>query len=46
MDSLEAEIAVTALRATGEFKILRKLNLEKESSGTDLVDLQMGKEVL
>jgi len=30
MNSLEAEIAVTALHATGEFKVLRKLNLEKE----------------
>ena len=34
MNSLEAEIAVTALRATGEFSILRKLNLERESSFT------------
>jgi DNA polymerase-3 subunit epsilon len=30
LNSLEAEIAVTALHATGEFKVLRKLNLEKE----------------
>ncbi|MBV5339763.1 MAG: DNA polymerase III subunit epsilon [Deltaproteobacteria bacterium] len=34
MNSLEAEIAVTTLRATGEFSILRKLNLERESSFT------------
>ncbi|MDD2271775.1 MAG: 3'-5' exonuclease [Desulfuromonadaceae bacterium] len=31
MNALEAEIAITALRATGEFSVLRKLNLEKES---------------
>lgn len=31
MNPLEAEIAVTALHATGEFMVLRKLNLEKES---------------
>ena len=30
MNSLEAEIAVTALHTTGEFKVLRKLNLEKD----------------
>lgn len=34
MNSLEAEIAITALHATGEFKILRKLNLEKETNFT------------
>jgi len=34
MNSLEAEIAVTALHATGEFSILRKLNLERESGFT------------
>lgn len=34
MNSLEAEIAITALHATGEFSVLRKLNLEKESSFT------------
>jgi DNA polymerase III subunit epsilon len=34
MDSLEAEIAVTALHATGEFSILRKLNIERESGFT------------
>ena len=34
MNSLEAEIAVTALHATGEFFVLRKLNLERESSFT------------
>jgi DNA polymerase-3 subunit epsilon len=34
MNLLEAEIAVTALNATGEFSILRKLNLERESSFT------------
>ena len=34
MNSLEAEIAVTALHATGEFSVLRKLNLERESSFT------------
>ena len=34
MDSLEAEIAITALHATGEFSVLRKLNLEKETSFT------------
>lgn len=31
MNALEAEISITALRATGEFSVLRKLNLEKES---------------
>jgi len=30
MNPLEAEIAITALRATGEFMVIRKLNLEKE----------------
>jgi DNA polymerase-3 subunit epsilon len=34
MNSLEAEIAVTALHAIGEFSVLRKLNLEKETSFT------------
>jgi DNA polymerase-3 subunit epsilon len=34
MNLLEAEIAVTALHATGEFSVLRKLNLERESSFT------------
>jgi hypothetical protein len=29
MTPLEAEIAITALHATGEFTILRKLNLER-----------------
>lgn len=35
MNSLEAEIAITALHATGEFSVLRKLNLEKETSFTN-----------
>ena len=35
MNSLEAEIAVTALHATGEFSVLRKLNLENETSFTN-----------
>lgn len=30
MDPLEAEIAITALQATGEFTVLRKLNLTKD----------------
>ena len=34
MNLLEAEIAVTALHATGEFSVLRKLNLERESNFT------------
>lgn len=34
MNLLEAEITVTALCATGEFKVLRKLDLEKESGFT------------
>jgi DNA polymerase-3 subunit epsilon len=34
MNPLEAEIAITALHATGEFKIARKLNLEKEPGFT------------
>jgi DNA polymerase III subunit epsilon len=34
MNSLEAEIAVTALHATGEFTILRKLNLEQDNRFT------------
>ncbi len=35
INSLEAEIAITALHATGEFSVLRKLNLEKETSFTN-----------
>ena len=35
MNLLEAEIAVTALHATGEFSVLRKLNLENETSFTN-----------
>jgi len=31
---LEAEIAVTALHATGDFKVLRKLNIEKDTRFT------------
>ena len=34
MNSLEAEIAIAALHATGEFAVLRKLNLEKATSFT------------
>ena len=34
MNLLEAEITVTALCATGEFKVLRKLDLEKEGGFT------------
>jgi len=34
MNSLETEITITALHATGEFNILRRLNLEKETSLT------------
>ena len=34
MNPLEAEIAITALHATGEFAVLRKLNLEKETGFT------------
>jgi len=34
MNLLEAEITLTALHATGEFKVLRKLDLEKESGFT------------
>jgi len=34
MNPLEAEIAITALHATEEFSVLRKLNLEKETRFT------------
>jgi len=34
MNILEAEIAITALHATGEFKVIRKLNLERDSRFT------------
>lgn len=34
MNSLETEIAITALSATGEFMVLRKLNLERETRFT------------
>ena len=34
MNLLEAEIAVTALHATGEYTVLRKLNLEQDSRFT------------
>ena len=34
MNPLEAEIAVTALHATGEFTVLRKLNLEQDTRFT------------
>lgn len=34
LNALEAEIAVTALHATGEFSVLRKLNLERETGFT------------
>jgi DNA polymerase-3 subunit epsilon len=34
MNPLEAEIAITALHATGEFTVLRKLNLDRETSFT------------
>ena len=34
LNSLEAEISVTALQATGEFSVLRKLNLDKEAGFT------------
>lgn len=31
MNSLEAEIAITSLNATGDFKILRKVNLDRDT---------------
>ncbi len=34
MNPLEAEIAITALHATGEFSVLRKLNLDQETGFT------------
>ena len=34
MNALEAEIAITALHATGEFSVLRKLDLERETGFT------------
>ncbi|MSN26907.1 MAG: DNA polymerase III subunit epsilon [Geobacter sp.] len=34
MNALEAEIAITALHATGEFSVLRKLNLDQEPGFT------------
>lgn len=34
MNALEAEIAVTALHATGEFSVLRRLDLERETGFT------------
>jgi hypothetical protein len=34
MNTLEAEIAVTALYASEEFTVIRKLNLERESRFT------------
>jgi len=34
MNILEAEIAITALHATGEFKVIRKLNLERDTRFT------------
>jgi DNA polymerase-3 subunit epsilon len=34
MNALEAEIAITALHATGNFKVLRKLNLESDTRFT------------
>ena len=34
MNALEAEIAITALRATGEYTVLRKLNLERDTRFT------------
>lgn len=34
MNTLEAEIAITALHATGEFAVLRKLNLDQETGFT------------
>ena len=34
MNPLEAEIAITALHATGEFAVLRKLNLDQETGFT------------
>lgn len=30
LDSLEAEIAIASLHATGEFTVIRKLKLEKD----------------
>lgn len=30
LNILEAEIAITALHATGEFTVIRKLNLERD----------------
>ena len=34
MNVLETEIAITALHATGEFSVLRKLNLDRDSRFT------------
>ena len=34
LNALEAEIAITALHATGEFTVIRKLNLERDSRFT------------
>jgi len=34
MNALEAEIAITALHATGEFSVIRKLSLERETRFT------------
>ena len=34
LNALEAEIAITALHATGEFTVVRKLNLERDSRFT------------
>lgn len=34
MNELEAEIAITALHATGKFSVLRKLNLDQEPGFT------------
>jgi precorrin isomerase len=31
LNPLKAEIAITALHATGDFKVLRKLDMEKET---------------
>ena len=34
LNALEAEIAITALQSTGEFTVIRKLNLERDSRFT------------
>ncbi|MEI6702826.1 MAG: hypothetical protein WCL71_04725 [Deltaproteobacteria bacterium] len=45
MNTLEAEIAITALHATGEYSVLRKLNLERDSRFTRAVNNDFGDKV-